>query len=150
MVHAATAPVVVQTHAPVFEKGIVVGMVHHPVVALTFTLEGIIPMSHGEEGLHHVFLHVGTGVFFGLQYLEQSIILILRSHAGKHGQGIHAVVGGSGVLRMPIGASRPTDAVDGIAQRLHLAPIRTAFAFLTHQIGHVGHTLQRQHIPEVL
>ena len=150
MVHAAAVPVSVHAHVPVFEEGVMEGMVHHKVVTAAFTLQGIVSMADGEQGLHHVFLHIGAGVLFGLQHLEKGIVLIRGSHSSQDGQGIHAVVGFPFVFRVTVAAARPGNAVDSLPQRRHLPPDGRTFPFFAHQIGHVGEALQGQHIPQVL
>ena len=150
VVHAAGVPVSVHAHAPVFEEGVVVGMVHHETVSLAFALQGIVPMADGKKGFHHVFFHIRAGVFLGFEHLEKGIVFVPVGQAGQNGEGIHPVIGFALILRMPVARPRPGFPVDGFAQGEHLRPVGGTFGLVSQRIGHVGDGLKGQHIPHVL
>ena len=123
MVHAPAVPVAVHADIPAFEKGIVVGMIHHEIVSPAFPLQRIIPVADGKERFHHVLFHVGAGVFLGLEDLEEGIVLVPVGQTGQDRQGVHPVVGFTRILRVPVAGSRPGNAVNGLAQGEHLRPV---------------------------
>ena len=133
MVHAPAVPVAVHSDIPVFEKGIVVGMIHHEIVSPAFPFQRIIPVADGKERFHHVLFHVGAGVFLGLEDLEEGIVLVPVGQTGQDRQGVHPVVGFTRILRVPVAGSRPGrvpvagsrpgNAVNGLAQGEHLRPV---------------------------
>ena len=87
-------------------------MVHDEVIALALTLEGIVPMADAEEGFHHVFLHVGAGMLFFLEDLEQGIVLVGAGDSSDNCKGLDPVVSLSGIVRMPVATAVPCHPVD--------------------------------------
>ena len=125
-------------------------MIDNEIVPLALTLKGIVAMSHAEQGFHHVFLHVGTGMFLFLKDLEDSVILVFPRYFGHDSESLHTVVGLALVIRMAVACSCPADAVDSVLEVIHAAAVNPAGDNLSKHVFHIRNRLEGKDVPHVL
>ena len=125
-------------------------MIHHKLVTSLRPLKSIIPVTDGEKRLHHIFLHIRTGVLLLLKHLKQSVILVSTGYSGDNGKSLHTLVSLSIVVRIAVARPCPSDLVDRVPELLHLSPIGGAALGFSDQITHIRNRTERQAIPHRL